>query len=332
MIIVKTPLRISFVGGGSDIKSYYTHHPGEVVCTAIDKFVYAIVKERFDDLIYINYSKKETVDRVDDIQHDLVREAMRITGVAKGIEITTLADIPSSGSGLGSSSSISVALLHALHTYQNRLVTAEQLAREACEIEIDRLGKPIGRQDQYAAAYGGVNRFIFNSDDTTERIPVPMENTLRRKFSSSLLLYFTGITRSADEILTRQTKGYREEAGKRHIMDQMVALVAPFTDAMRTGDITACGQLLDRNWQLKQQMAAGISNPAIDAMYATARNAGAEAGKISGAGGGGFLLLIVPRENQNQVFEAMGAYRELPFMIEESGSKVIFDDRSYSSK
>jgi D-glycero-alpha-D-manno-heptose-7-phosphate kinase len=331
MIIVKTPLRISFVGGGSDIKSYYAHRPGQVVCTAIDKFVYAIVKERFDDMIYINYSKKETVDHVNDIQHDLVREAMRITGVHKGIEITTLADIPSSGSGLGSSSSISVALLHALHAYQNTLVTAEQLASEACEIEIDRLGKPIGRQDQYAAAYGGVNQFIFNPDDTTQRLPVRMENTVRRKFASSLLLYYTGITRSADAILSRQQSNLGDRE-KRRIMDEMVDLVEPFTQAMTEGNINTCGELLDANWRLKQQMASGISNAAIDAMYAKAKSAGAKAGKISGAGGGGFLLLIVPRNNQNQVFEAMSDYRELPFMIEESGSKVIFDDRSYSSK
>ena len=161
MIIARTPLRISFVGGGSDLRAFYAHDEGKVICTAIDKYVYAIVKERFDDLIYINYSKKETVEQVDDIQHDLVREAMRITGVESGVEITTLADIPSSGSGLGSSSSITVALLHALYAHKNILVTAEQLAQEACRIEINILGKPIGRQDQYAAAYGGVNQFIL---------------------------------------------------------------------------------------------------------------------------------------------------------------------------
>lgn len=331
MIIVRTPLRISFVGGGSDLKAFYQNSPGQVVCTAIDKFVFAIVKERFDDMIYINYSKKETVGHVDEIQHDLVREAMRITGVEKGIEITTLADIPSSGSGLGSSSSITVALLHAFYTYQNTLVTAEQLAREACRIEIEILGKPIGRQDQYAAAYGGVNRFIFEGNDETRRIPLIMGNNTRRKFASSLLLYYTGVTRSADEILRHQKSNMNADA-KRAIMQQMVDLVEPFCQAMGGGDIAACGRLLDQNWQWKRQMAAGISNAAIDAMYAKAKAAGALAGKISGAGGGGFLLLIVPRENQNRVFEAMADFRELPFMIEESGSKVIFDDRSYSSK
>ena len=188
MIIVKTPLRVSFVGGGSDLEAFYSKHPGKVVCSAIDKYVYAIVKERFDDMIYINYSKKECVECVSEIRHDLVREAMSLTGVSKGIEITTLADIPSSGSGLGSSSSITVALLHALYAYRNVLVTAQRLAQDACRIEIDILGRPIGKQDQYAAAFGGTNKLVFSRDDTTKVIPVDIDAGSRRKFSSSLLL------------------------------------------------------------------------------------------------------------------------------------------------
>ena len=331
MIIVKTPLRISFVGGGSDMAAFYHRHEGRVVSTAIDKFVFAIVKERFDDMIYINYSRKECVASVDQIQHDLVREAMRLTGVEKGIEITTLADIPSTGSGLGSSSSITVALLHALHTFSHRLVTAEQLAREACRIEIDILGKPIGKQDQYAAAYGGVNRFVFHPDGSTRRKPVPLSGSAGRKVSASLLLYYTGITRSADTILTRQKKNLGS-GDKIETMKEMVDLVDPFATAMENADIATCGVLMNRNWELKQGMAAGIANDRIDAMYRTAMDAGALAGKIAGAGGGGFLLLVVPRERQNAVFEAMKGYRELPFMMEASGSKVIFDDRGYSSK
>jgi len=331
MIIVKTPLRISFVGGGSDMREFYAHRDGQVVCTAIDKFVYAIVKERFDDMIYINYSKKECVRYVSEIQHDLVREAMKMTGVEKGIEITTLADIPSSGSGLGSSSAITVAMLHALYAYRNELVTAEQLARDACRIEINVLGKPIGRQDQYAAAYGGQNRFTFQAGEVTRRSPVIMDSTMQRKFASSLLLYYTGITRSADTILSEQKLNYSIDE-KTEIMARMVSLVVPFTEAMEKGDVVRCGELMDRNWQLKQQMASGISNDKIQEMYDAARAAGAVAGKIAGAGGGGFLLLIVPRERQNDVFEALKGYRELPFMLENSGSKVIFDDRSYRSK
>lgn len=331
MVIVKTPLRISFVGGGSDMRSYYCRKEGKVVCSAIDKFVYAIVKERFDDKIYINYSRKECVDHVDEIRHDLVREAMRLTGIEKGVEVTTLADIPSSGSGLGSSSSITVALLHAFYAFQNVLVTAEQLASDACRIEIDLLKKPIGRQDQYAAAFGGINRFLFRKGDTTERRAVVMSSAVKRKFSSSLLLYFTGMTRSADTILAKQADNLRTPEIS-DTMDRMVALVDPFTEAMACGDIDTCSRLLGENWRLKQTLAAGISNPAIEEMYQKAIHAGALAGKIAGAGGGGFLLLIVPRERQNAVFEALKTYRELPFIVEESGSKVIFDDRSYSSK
>jgi D-glycero-alpha-D-manno-heptose-7-phosphate kinase len=331
MIIVKTPLRLSFVGGGSDIKEFYIKTGGRVVCSAIDKFVYAIVQERFDDMIYINYSKKECVEKVSDIQHNLVREAMIRTGVEKGVEITTLADIPSSGSGLGSSSSITVALLHALYTHQNTLVTAKNLAEEACRIEIDILKKPIGKQDQYAAAFGGVNQFVFHADGRTSRHPVLMKNRMKRKFASSLLLYYTGITRNADQILSEQKQNYASEAYIQ-IMNQMVSLVAPFQKAMSLGDVIKCGEVLDRNWKLKQKMAPGISNPHIQQMYKNAKSGGALAGKIAGAGGGGFLLLVVPREKQNRLFETMAGYRELPFMIEESGSKVIFDDRTYSSK
>jgi len=331
MIIVRTPLRLSFVGGGSDLKSFYSQSEGKVISSAIDKFVYVIIKERFDEKIYLNYSKKECVDSVDEIEHDLVREAMRITGIEKGIEITTLADIPSEGSGLGSSSSVTVGLLHALYTYNNVLVTAKQLAKEACKIEIDIIGKPIGRQDQYVAAFGGLNEFSFSGNDKVRRTQILLQNNQMRRFSSALLLYFTGIVRSADKILSKQKRNLENE---KHFetMWKMVDLVPKFRNAMEKGAISRCGELLDEYWGMKQKMASGISNPKIESMYAKAKQAGALGGKITGAGGGGFLMLIVPREKQNSVFEAMKDYREMPFMLEKSGSKVIFDDRSYSSK
>ena len=331
MIIVRTPLRLSFVGGGSDIPAFYKRSEGRVVSCAMDKYVYVIVKSRFDDKIYINYSQKECVDRVSEIRHDLVREAMLITGVESGVEITTLADVPSEGSGLGSSSSITVALLHALFTYKNKLVTAEDLARMACDIEISRAQKPIGRQDQYAAAYGGVNEFVFHEDDSVTRLPVSVSDSVFRRFSSSLLLYFTGITRKADVILSEQSKN-AEDAGKFDFQRRMAELVGPFRAALETGDIEECGRLLDENWRMKQQMAKGISNEKIEAMYGAAKNAGALGGKVAGAGGGGFLMLLVPRDRQAAVFAAMQEFRELPFMLERSGSKVIFEDRTYSFK
>jgi len=331
MVIVKTPLRLSFVGGGSDMKPFYSRRPGKVICTAVDKFVYAIVKERFDDWIYVNYSRKECVETVSEIRHDLVREAMNITGVQNGVEITTLADVPSSGSGLGSSSAVTVALLHALYAYRNILVTAEQLAVEACRIEIDILQKPIGKQDQYAAAYGGINQFVFHGDESTTRIPIPMNGAEKRKFAASLMLYYTGMTRSADPILSDQQRQFAVPAVF-DAMTRMTTFVDPFREAMSAGNIHECGQLMDRNWRLKRRMAEGITNAPIEGMVRKAKRAGALGAKIAGAGGGGFLLLIVPRERQDRVMKAMRAYRELPFMLEESGSKVIFDDRSYASK
>lgn len=331
MIIVRTPLRLSFVGGGSDIPAFYRRSEGRVVSCAMDKYVYVIVKSRFDDKIYINYSQKECVDRVEEIRHDLVREAMLITGVESGVEITTLADVPSEGSGLGSSSSITVALLHALFTYRNMLVTAEDLARLACDIEITRAQKPIGRQDQYAAAYGGLNEFVFHEDDSVTRLPVSVSDSVFRRFSSSLLLYFTGITRKADVILSEQSKN-AEKTDKFDFQRRIAELVGPFRAALETGDVEECGRLLDENWRMKRHMAQGISNEKIEAMYGAAKSAGALGGKVAGAGGGGFLMLLVPRERQAAVFSAMEQFRELPFMLERSGSKVIFDDRTYSFK
>ena len=331
MIIVRTPLRLSFVGGGSDIKAFYDRVDGAVVSSAIDKYVYVVVKERFDDMIYLNYTRKERVERVGDIEHDLIREAMKMAGVEKGVEVTTLADIPSEGSGLGSSSAITVALLHVFYAYQGELVTAEQLAREACQIEIDIVGKPIGRQDQYAAAYGSLHEFRFCENDVVKRSKLPILNGDHRRLSASILLFYTGIVRSADTILSEQKRNFSEEE-KFETMSEMVSLVEPFKRAVEQCDIEKCGQLLDRNWELKQRMASGITNPQITEMYERAKAAGALGGKIAGAGGGGFLMLIVPREKQNTVFEAMKEYREMPFMLERSGSKVIFDDRRYSSK
>ena len=332
MIVVRTPLRISFIGGGSDLKSFYEKHEGMVISSTIDKYVYVIVKERFDDLIYINYSRKEIVERVDDIKHDLVRESMKITGVDRGVEITTLADVPSEGSGLGSSSSLTVALLHALYTFKNELVTAERLAQEACRIEIDILKKPIGKQDQYAAAYGGLNKFIFHRDGSVERIPVSLNNNAFMKLSSSLMLYWTGLTRSADEILQEQNRNLVSEKEKLEIMKQMVGLVDDFKDAVEKEDIKRCGKLLDRNWELKKRMASKISNSRIEVMYRKAKEAGAEGCKIAGAGGGGFMMLIVPRESYDRVLEVMREYRFLPFMLERGGSKVIFEERRYPAK
>lgn len=325
MIISQTPLRISFVGGGTDLKEFWTVEDGKVLSTAIDKYVYVIIKERFDDLIYINYSKKEIVEKFSDIKHELVRESMKKTGICSGVEVTTLADIPSKGSGLGSSSSITVGLLNVFYAYVGKQVTAEQLAQEACEIEIDILGKPIGKQDQYIAAYGGLREITFHPDGTVDVESVNNYSGNRRVFGSNILLFFTNITRKSSTILTEQKK---ETHNKLDILRQMRDQVPQVREVLEIGvPFDGVGHILHDTWMLKQQLAGKITNDLIDDMYEHARNAGALGGKISGAGGGGFLMLYVPREKQNSVREALKYYREFPFMLEPDGSKIIFNVR-----
>jgi len=329
MIISQTPLRVSFAGGGTDLSSFYSIEEGCVISSAIDKYVFVIVKERFDDKIYINYSRKEIVDSVDDIQHYLVREAMKKAGIEKGVEITTLADIPSEGSGLGSSSSITVGLLNAFYHYVGDPQPAEVLARQACEIEIDVCGKPIGKQDQYIAAYGGVRFFRFKPDGEVEVEKIVLENEAKRRFGSNLLLFYTGKTRKSEAILSDQR---RNTVRKLEILRQMKQQAAQIREHLLNNGLDRVGEVLREGWELKKQLASGISDPDIDAMYQKALDAGALGGKISGAGGGGFLLLYVPREKQNRVREALKDYREFPFFLEKHGSRIIFNMGGYEWK
>jgi D-glycero-alpha-D-manno-heptose-7-phosphate kinase len=329
MVISQTPLRISLCGGGTDFKEYYVQNSGFIVSTAIDKYIFVIVKERFDDLIYVNYTKKEIVNSVDEIQHELVREALIKAGLKKGFEITMLADVPSEGSGLGSSSSLTVGLLNAFYNFQGMQVTAEQLASEACEIEIDILNKPIGKQDQYIAAYGGLRTFNFNSDHSvkTELLEVP--NSLKRKLGANLLLFYTNITRSSSSVLTEQKNNIKDRI---QYHNEIKSLAEKLAGYLREGYVDKTGNILAENWKLKKNLSTNISNNQIDEMYNIAINAGAEGGKISGAGGGGFLLLYCKRENHDRIREQMKNYREMPFMLEPHGSKIIFNYNRYEWK
>jgi D-glycero-alpha-D-manno-heptose-7-phosphate kinase len=323
MIVVQTPLRVSFLGGGTDFEGFYRDHGGAVLSTSINKCVFIIVKERFDDLIYVNYSTKEVVDRFDKLQHELVREAMRMTGVQKGVEITTLADVPSEGTGLGSSSSVTVGLLHALHAYRGELKTAESLAREACRIEIETLGKPIGRQDQYIAAYGNMRFIVFgNNGVEVEKIELPPED--KKRLNDNLLLFYTGVTRKSSEILSEQKANISERL---EVLSVMKDLAFEARSAILEGAFNELGEILHRGWELKRRLASRISNCEIDEIYGAARRAGAIGGKVSGAGGGGFLLLYCPKEKQDEVQRALRNLRELPFRFEQDGSKVIFSYR-----
>ncbi len=329
MIISQTPLRISFVGGGTDMPSYYENTPGMVISTTIDKYLFVIINERFDDKIYINYMKKEIVNDVNEIEHELVREAMKMTGVVKGVEITMLADIPSTGSGLGSSSTLTVGLLNALYNYLGKQVTAEQLASEACKIEIDILKKPIGKQDQYIAAYGGINKFIFKRDGTVESMPLNLSRDNRIKLGSNILLHFTNITRKADSILSDQKNNTQDNLA---LLDSLADLVGELENEFSVENWDALGLLLKQNWDIKKNLAKGITMPEIDEMVDVALKNGAIGVKIAGAGGGGFLLSYVPRNDQDNFRKAMNNYMELPFMLEPFGSRIVYNMRRYNAR
>ena len=326
MIITQTPLRISFVGGGTDIPHFYENEGGAVISSAIDKYIFVILKQRFDDMIYVNYTRKEIVSRPEEVVHDLIREALLRTGVQGGIEITTLADVPSEGSGLGSSSSLTVGLLNAFYNWQSKQVTAEQLAREACEIEIELLRKPIGKQDQYIAAYGGMKEFRFARDGSVSVEDLGIRNEKRRVLGSNLLLFYTGHTRDANEILKEQDENTDSNM---ELLLEMRGQVDQMKRCLEDDDLDGVGALLRDGWERKKRLASSIAGPEIDQMYEIAMREGATGGKVSGVGGGGFLLLYVPREKQNRVRQALKGYRELPFYLERDGSKAIFNMRRY---
>ena len=326
MLIVQTPLRISLAGGGTDLPGYYREHGGYVVSTAIDKYIYVIVNARYDDKIYVDYTQKEIVDHVDEIQHDLVREAARMAGMTHGFEVAMMADIPSEGSGLGSSSTLVVGLLNAFYHFRGMQVDQERLAREACRIEIEILGRPIGRQDQYIAAYGGLCGITFGEGDevTVERLA--MGESDKRRLGSNLLLFFTDIVRKSASILSEQSERIVDTTEAHH---GIKALAAEAKDALLRGEYDLIGDILHRNWELKKSLASGITNPQIDEMYARVQQGGAIGGKISGAGGGGFLLCYCPRSSQDQVRELMSEYREMPFMLDPFGTRVVFHQEHY---
>jgi D-glycero-alpha-D-manno-heptose-7-phosphate kinase len=322
VIITQTPLRIGLVGGGTDLPDYYHVHGGRVLNAAIDKFVYVIVKQRFDDEIYVNYSKKEIVSRVEDLQHELVREALQMAGIRGGVEITTLADIPSSGSGLGSSSAVTVGLLHALFTYRGKQLSAEELAERACTIEIDRCRKPIGKQDQYAAAFGGICDIRFGPGDRVVVDEVRLPAPVRRQLQDELLLFFTGITRSADAILGEQTANISARIPQ---LDYLRDLAVQAATGLRSGEVDAVGTALTKSWEAKRALASGVSNSQIESYIEAALAAGAAGAKVTGAGGGGFLLVSCPPGNQRAVREALAGMQELPIKLEPLGSRVVLN-------
>lgn len=329
MIISRTPLRISFVGGGTDLPAFYRHEPGAVVSTAIDKYIFINVNKKFDEKIRASYSITEIVDRAADLKHELIREALAMLQLSGGIEITSISDIPSEGTGLGSSSSYTVGLLNALYAFAGRHAGAERLARESCHIEIDLCGKPIGKQDQYIAAYGGLQYIQFNPDGSVYVDPIICEADTKVELQRRLLLLYTGVTRPAARVLEEQ-QANTENASQRASMRFVVGLAEHLRDALCRDDLDSFGEIMHEGWLLKKQLASGISNERIDELYWRARQHGAIGGKILGAGGGGFLLLYAPVERHAALRAALCDLRVVPFKFEPQGSKIIYVEESFS--
>jgi D-glycero-alpha-D-manno-heptose-7-phosphate kinase len=324
MIISKTPLRMSFVGGGSDLPVFYRKFGGAVVSTAINKFVYVTVNKKFDDGIRVSYARTEDVGNVDKIKHPLVREAMKMLNITGGVEITSIADIPAKGSGLGSSSAFTVGLLHALHAYACRYASAEQLARESCEIEIDRCGEPIGKQDQFAAAFGGFNFIEFYPDDSVSVEPIICKRETLRQLEDNTVVFYTGITRSASALLKTQQEVVAAEKAKQKVMRKMVELARQLKTELQKNNLQAFGEIIHENWELKRSLTNAVSSSAIDDWYAAARKAGATGGKLLGAGSGGFLMFYAPRDRHDAIARALKDLRRTHFQFEPQGSKIIF--------
>ena len=324
MIISRTPLRMSFAGGGSDLPAFYRTEPGAVTSTTINKYIYITVNKKFDHQIRASYSVTEIVDTVDELKHELIRETLKLLGIDGGIEITSIADIPSRGTGLGSSSSYTVGLLKALYAYKGVHVGAERLAKEACEIEIERCGKPIGKQDQYIAAYGGFQHIQFNPDENVFVDPIICSKKVKENLEKHLLLLYTGLTRSSYHILSEQKNNTEQHEDKRQTLRNMVKLARELGDALTRNELDSFGEILHAGWMEKKRMASNISNSAIDEWYEKARRHGAIGGKILGAGGGGFFLFYAPLETHESIIKALPELRPIPFRFEPQGSKIIY--------
>lgn len=322
MIISRTPLRISFAGGGSDLPSYYQESEGAVLSTTIDKYIYlAVHKYFYPNQSLLKYSKTELVNNNSEIQHPLFRECMQLLDI-HGIDISSMADVPA-GTGLGSSSAFTVSLLNVLHAYKHEAVSPEYLAAKACEIEIDRLGDPIGKQDQYAAAYGGLNFIRFNTDHSVNVEKIIMNPATKLQLDRNLLMYYTGTTHSASALLKEQNKEM-QNLSKRQVIGKMVEMAYELKQVLESNNIDDFGRILHEGWLLKKSISNGISNLVIDELYNTGLQAGALGGKLLGAGGAGFVLFYVPEERQASFRHQMSNYIELPFGFENYGSKIIY--------
>lgn len=327
MIISRTPFRISFVGGGTDLPDFYTRQEGAVVSATINQYMYITTHKFFEPgQIRAKYSVTETVNHPSELRHPIIRTVLQLYGVEGGLEISSLADIPG-GTGMGSSSSFTVGLIHNLRHWKDLPITKELLAAEACEVEISLLREPIGRQDQYAAAYGDFNLFRFRADHSVVVQPLSLTDEIRTALEQHLLLLYTGISRSASAVLSEQREALRLAEEKFAMMTEMAALTEPFAHALQLGNFEEVGRLLHHNWILKKSLSKAISDPILDEAYAAALRAGAWGGKLLGAGGGGFFLLMAPPDAIPQICDSLKHFKKITFKFENSGSTIIYDGR-----
>jgi D-glycero-alpha-D-manno-heptose-7-phosphate kinase len=322
MIISQTPVRMSFAGGGSDLPAFYRKFGGAVVSTTIDKYVYVAVNKKFDEAIRVSYSKTEEVDSVDRVEHRIVREVLRLLEIPGGVEITSVADIPSRGTGLGSSSSFTVGLLHALHAYRHEYVSREHLGAEACHVELELCGERIGKQDQFAAAYGGLNFIEFDPDDAVTVHPIVCAKHTVEQMERSIVTFYTGMTRTAGSILTEQSAAMESDQAKQKTMLRMVELAHTLRDELQANHLDAFGEILHENWMLKRELASDISNSHIDEWYKCARLNGAVGGKLLGAGAGGFLMFYAHPDRHESIARALAPLRRVHLRFERSGSRI----------
>ena len=324
MIITRSPLRISLGGGGTDLPSYYRKHSGFLIAAAIDKYVYITLHQTFVQELIVKYSKLERVRNVDEVQHPIIREALRLVGIeGPYLELTSMADIPA-GTGLGSSGSFTTALLKALHTYKKNLVHPRELAEQACHIEIDLLGEPIGKQDQYIAAYGGLTCFQFLPNDHVEVWPLKLDTETLYNLEDNLLLFFTGYSRAASSILKEQDEKSRQrDPGMVDNLHFVKELGYQSKEALEAGDLRRFAELMNVHWEYKKQRSGAMSNSEIDRWYQLAMENGALGGKLIGAGGGGFMMFYAEEKTRLRHAMSQTGLREVRFRFDFEGTKVV---------
>ena len=326
MLITKTPFLISFCGGGSDLPAFYENHGGCVLSTSINKYMYISIHPYFNpEQTLLKYSENELVENIKNIRHKIFKQVLNDMQIS-GVEIGSTADVPG-GTGLGSSSTFTVGLLNTLYCYKGKFVSKGRLAKEACNVEIEGLGSPIGKQDQYAAAYGGLNFIRFNKDETVSVSPIMMQAKTYKQLQENLVMFYTGITRSANSILSEQKKNISQDSKNDNLL-KMCRLAENMKEALENNDLSSFGEILNKSWELKRTLASGISNPEIDRAYEIALNSGAMGGKLLGAGGGGFLLFYCEKEKQEKLKENI-KLREFEFKFDQDGTSVAYIGDKY---